>query len=440
MKCNAICQRFRWPGLSGAILCGVLSLAGCHSLTHGCHSVPASRLDPHFFGEIKEAQVPVLMSALGQEAPVAYRVGPGDTLAIYVFGVLPPTVDETPILERFQTFNQNYYPPHGTIVQPSTGLPIAVGPDGALEMPLLGRVPVAGLTIDEITQKLKKLYTEMAVVQPGRERISVALITKRTHRVVILRQDTPAAPVQLTTPQVVDQIHRGSGQVVDLPAYENDVLHALAYSGGLPGTDAVREIWIMRNCAIAGTMGMTQAKIDETIQRYEHGEQCGPSVIRIPLNVYADCPLPFGPKDVILSDGDVVYVPRRYDYFYTGGLLDAAKIPLPRDEDLDVLQAIALARGSVGGPLAQGGSALANGTPGYFIKPTRALILRKLPDGSQMQIRVDLARAMEDEKERIMIQPEDLVMVHFTPAQMASNAVINFLNFNFNGLFYLGSR
>ena len=32
---------------------------------------------------------------------------------------------------------------------------------------------------------------------------------------------------------------RGTGFALDLPAYENDVLNALAQTGGFPGTDAV---------------------------------------------------------------------------------------------------------------------------------------------------------------------------------------------------------
>jgi hypothetical protein len=42
---------------------------------------------------------------------------------------------------------------------------------------------------------------------------------------------------------------------------------------------------------------------------------------------------------VILNEGDVVYLPRRVEYFYTGGLLRGARIPLPRDEDIDALEA-----------------------------------------------------------------------------------------------------
>lgn len=424
--------RFRWAGLCSVLLWTTMTGLGCHSITGTRNSIPASRIDPHLFGTIKEAQVPILLSALGQEKPQAYRVGPGDTLAVFVYGVLPPSVDETPVLSQYQTLNQRYYPPSGSIVHPSTGLPMTVGADGALEMPLVGRMPVNGLTIQEISEKIKDLYRNLAVIAAGRERVSVEMITQRVHRVVVVRQDTPNPVTALTSPGVVDQIHRGSGEVIDLPAYENDVLHAMAATGGLPGTDGIREIWVMRNCALEGTAGIDPTDLDKVVDRYTHGQECGPSVLRIPLYAYPGEPLPFSPKDVILNAGDVVFVPRRHEYFYTGGLLGGAKITMPRDEDLDIIEAIAMSVNSVGGPLGQSGDVLRQGSPGWFVKPTRAVILRKLPDGSQISIRVDLARAMEDEKERILVQPDDLVMLHFKPGQAAVNTFFTFIGFTFN--------
>ena len=58
----------------------------------------------------------------------------------------------------------------------------------------------------------------------------------------------------------------------------------------------------------------------------------------------------FTQEDVILGEGDVVVVEtRNRDVFYTGGLLGGSEIPLPRDYDLDVLAAIAIAGGQIGG-------------------------------------------------------------------------------------------
>lgn len=410
-----------------ALCLAAVAASGCHCVTKASHAIPAARLDPHLFGDVREAQVPILLSALGQEKPKAHLIGAGDSLSVFIYGIFPPSVEETPVLQQFQTLNQRYYPPHGSIVGPSTGLPVRVNDDGTLELPLVGAIPVEGLTIQELTEKIKTLYRDnLGQLQPGRERVSVSLITPRTKRIVILRQDSAAEAAVITSPGNVDQIHRGSAQVIDLPAYENDVLHALGSSGGLPGTDAEREVWVMRNCAIHDQNRINQDSLDAMIARYRGGADCGPSVIRIPLFLYPNDPLPFGPKDVVLDDGDVVFVPRRNEYFYTGGLLRGGKIPMPADEDLDVLEAIALAQGSTAGPLAQSGAALAGGSPGHIVKPSRVLILRKLPDGSQIAIRVDLARALEDEKERILIRPDDLVMLNFKPTEAVENSVLNF--------------
>ncbi len=419
--------------LLALLACSALATSGCgyHSIKNAAKAIPASRLDRSLLGERKNGKVPILLSALGQQQPDSYRVGPGDTLAIFVYGVLPPSVDETPVLSQYQTLNQRYYPPGGSIVHPSTGLPMTIGGNGALELPLVGQIPVAGMTIQEVSDRIRKAYLDESVIAPGRERVTVNLITQRVHRIVVMRQDSPAPQATLTNPQTVTMIHRGSGEVIDLPSFENDVLHALTATGGLPGTDAVREVWVIRNCAINGGGGVSEAQIQGMVKPYESGGECGPSVIRIPLFVYPGEPLPFQPQDVVLAAGDVVYIPRRLEYFYTGGLLKGAKIPLPADEDLDVIQAIALATNSAGGPLGASGQALQGSTPGYIVTPSRAIVVRKLPDGKQLAIRVDLDRAVDDEKERILIQPDDLVMLYHKPTEGTINSVLNFFSFGF---------
>jgi hypothetical protein len=229
----------------------------------------------------------------------------------------------------------------------------------------------------------------------------------------------------------LDRIHRGSADVVDLPAYENDLLHALAVTGGLPGTDAAREIWIFKRSGLQDPHAICAEELQARTANFVEGETGNNQVVRIPLT---GCPgegLPFTQADVQLDSGDVVYIPRREEYFYVGGLVSGAKIPLPRDEDIDVIEAIALANGSVGGPLGQSGQALAAGTPGHMVRPTRVIILRETPDGRQLPIRVDLARAMTDQKERILIQPNDVLMLQFKPHQAVFNGVVNMFNWSF---------
>lgn len=410
-----------------ALAIGMLATStGCQCVSDATHAIPANRLEPGLFGCPREEMAPLPYAALGQIKPIDHLIGGGDTLSVYIYGIFPATEDETPIVQRVQQVNQRYYPPMGSNVGPATGLPVRVEADGTIELPLVGKINLNGKTVSEAIEAVTGAYREKDVLQEGREQVSVQLLTPRVTRVVILREDTPTPTVAINNPQTNDNIHRGSGEVIDLPVYENDVLHALAATGGLPGTDAARELYVIRRTAGLDYHFLSAGNLQSIVTGGEAGD-CNASVIRIPL---AGCPceaIPFAPQDVVLQEGDVVFVPRRNEYFVTGGLLPGARIPLPRDEDIDVIEAIAMSSGSAGGPLGQAGNVLAGGRPGHILEPTRVLILRKLPDGRQLNIRVDLDRAMSDPKERILIRPDDVVMLQQKPHKSAINVTMNWL-------------
>ncbi len=416
--------------LSGFTALSLASNAGCHAITDVHESIPASRIPRHLCVEPREGRTVFPFTTLGQEKPAAHIIGAGDQLSVYVFGVIPPGTEGTPILQRTQPVNQRYYPPHGSVVGATTGLPVLVDQDGSVELPLVGKVQLAGLTLPEATTAVKSAYRDKEITKEDTERTQVSLVTARVHRIVVMREDTPSQAVQLVAPGQVDHIHRGSADVVDLPAFENDVLHALSVTGGLPGTDAAREIWVFKRSGLQNPHAITPQELQVRTASYQPDGGGNSQVIRIPLTGCPGEELPFNVDDVVLSDGDVVFVPRREEYFYVGGLVAGGKIPLPRDEDIDVIEAIALANGSIGGPLGQSGQSLASGTPGHMVRPTRVIILREMPDGRQVPIRVDLARAMVDQKERILIQPNDVVMLHFKPHQAVANGLLNALNFS----------
>jgi len=68
----------------------------------------------------------------------------------------------------------------------------------------------------------------------------------------------------------------------------------------------------------------TEADLANTAEGKQH-------IIRIPIRTRGGEPLSFGPKDIILEDGDIVMVQARQpQFFYTGGLLPSSEIPLPR--------------------------------------------------------------------------------------------------------------
>ena len=317
---------------------------------------------------------------------------------------------------------------------PSLGLPIQVGEKGTLSLPLVGELPVEGLTVSQATEKIRLAYRDKDILNNEKsERVLISLIKPRVTRVLVVRSDTELDAPQFLDTRRVEYSKRGYAQTLDLPPSENDVMHALTATDGLPGTDAKNEVWVIRAGAVGAESMLARLKATDNPESLIQEPTFGPHCIRIPLSVLPGEPVCFTPDDVILHPGDIVYVPPRNEYFFTGGLLNGAKIPLPRDEDVDIIEAIAMAQGSVGGPLATSGqnSLRFSNKPGYVIPPSRAIVIRKLPNGQQLPIRVDLGRALRDPRERLVIQPDDLVTVQYTASELAANIAINIVNVNF---------
>ena len=140
-------------------------------------------------------------------------------------------------------------------------------------------------------------------------------------------------------------------------------------------------------------------------------DQSSGQTIRIPLRLSEGEAIRFNPRDVILEDGDIVFIQSREDeVFYTGGLLGGGQFSLPRDSDLDILEAIAIAQ-SQDQSQNGGRSALNNDVT---IGASQAIIIRKLPNGSQVPIMVNLYRARKHPSERIAIRPGDYIVLQYT--------------------------
>ncbi len=184
-----------------ANLCSILivltALPGCYSISNVKNSVPANRLPRHFLGAPKESQSPVQFASLGQEKPVEHIIGGGDTLSVYIFGIFPSDDQGTPLVQRSQQVNQRYYPPHGGIVGPATGLPVVVNVDGTIELPIVGSFQVGGLTIPEVIQNLKEAYRKEEVLAEGRERVSVTRVTRGISNVTETRSRPSASTSSL---------------------------------------------------------------------------------------------------------------------------------------------------------------------------------------------------------------------------------------------------
>jgi protein involved in polysaccharide export with SLBB domain len=416
--------------------------AGCAALSNpGVEGIPVHLLPPELRGHSIAGMHTIPLALLGQERPAAYRIDAGDVLGIWVEGVLGERGQQPPIQPPVRLENAD--------LPPATGFPIQVQQDGTISLPSLEPLKVAGLTFKEAEDAIRQAYIKAEILRAGRERIIVSLMRPRTYHVLVLRQDSPM-PTQQTVitsslggggPEYIGVSRKGSGWDLVLPAYQNDVLTALAKTGGLPGTDAVDTVIVERN--IRG--GRKWEVIAQEFK--EHGPPtCVPGgpVVQIPLRTPTGAPLPLHAEDVILHDGDVVFIPAREErLFYTGGLLPPGQHLLPRDTDLDVLEAVARVRG----PMFNGAFATSNlaGTmllPGLGQpSPSLLTVVRRLPDGcGQVSIRVDLNHAVKDGRERILVQPGDFLVLQEKPAEGITRYLTQVVDIPFYYFFNVGPR
>ena len=413
-------RRIAWLALFGCM--ALLPLGGCAALTNPvAEGVPVRRLPPEFLGRFRDDTETIPLTLLGQKPPAIYRLGPGDTLGVWAESVLGDRTQQLPVT----TSDLPQFPP-------VIGFPVPVREDGTISLPLVDPIRVDGMSIIEAENAVRRAYIDKKILKQGNERVIVTLMRRRTYHVLVLRQETgnfasgPEARTIVSAP--LNKF--GAAQVLELPAFENDVLNALSRSGGLPGLDAYNAVRIERSAMHVDAKGAA---------RYEPGvTPVGSSgKLRsqvIPLRVRPGEAPAIRPEDVLLDSGDVVFIEERnLEYFYTGGLLPPGEFVLPRDRDLDVVEAISFVKG----PLVNGAFGGSN-LSGQLIQPgigspspSLLTVLRRLPNGGEVRIRVDLNRALRDPRERIVIQPKDVLVLQETPSEAIARYFDEMVHFNF---------
>ena len=517
------------------VLTGLLGLSGCAAF-RPIDGIPARYVPDEVKAPTRSGKKTIDLSLLSQTQPSVYHLDTGDVLAISIEGVMPRREGELPPVNM--AFNTN------DEALPALGYPIPVRADGTISLPLLHQaVVVRGLTVKQAEDAVRRAYTiDKKILQSGNERVWVILHRPRQYRVLVIRQEGVEASTAGGQPGAVNlgTLKRGTGRAVTLTAYKNDVLHALAETGGLPGLDAENIIYVLRakrqaagsaadslssvspsaggwsvapsqlgvpplpagghslslppivspESSLVPTVPATpsQPGVDPREQISEPqtrstnsglqpamlGFESGLSPTRVtpiafrqdvnaapPTTWQADLPpmqssgdwpemsaenwmghsaigdstlanqritkIPvrlapgeqarFTEREIILEDGDIVFIESRdTEIFYTGGLLGGGQYTLPRDYDLDVMGAVAIAqagRSNAGATRATGGITALNND--VTISASQAVILRKMPNGSQVPIKVDLYRALRHPNERVLMQPGDYLLLQYSP-------------------------
>ena len=415
-----------------------LSLTGCTALFSPIDTIPANRVPVQFLAEPQADKVPIDVARLRQLKPEFYTLDSDDVLGIFIEGVLGNFEDAPPV----------QLPAPDSDLPPAIGYPVPVREDGTLSLPLVKPIPVRGLTIQQAEALIQRAYRggpEPILKEDGR--IIVTLMRERTYRVFVVRQDNSLASRgqqfagQASGAQVTDRSDQsGRGFVLQLPAYKNDVLNALSQTGGLPGVNAKAQIRILRGDRL------NTARRDRQMQefyrtmdpsQFPYGQlpkiADENSTISIPLRLNPGQTPNFRPEDIILRDGDIVYVEtRETDVYYTGGLLGGGEFPIPRDYDLDILAAVSLAGNGIGASQRTGvlGGAAQN------VPPTELVVLRQIPGQRQLAIRINLNDTINDPRQRILVKPGDTLILRYKPQEEVLNFVSNvFFTFGVRQIF-----
>ncbi len=422
-----------------AILCllAATSLSGCTAILSPIDTIPANRVPREFLAEPQADKIPIDVSRLRIDPPEFYILDKEDVLGIFIDGVLgqfdaPPPVQ---------------VPQGNSNLPPAIGFPVPIREDGTITLPFVDPIPVRGLTIPQAEELIKRAYFGGPnPILRNQARVIVTILRERTYRVFVVRSDLGQIGVQARTGRLgtgvtsrADESSRGF--VLELPAYQNDVLNALSLTGGLPGVNAKSEVRVLRGNRV--TIADRDSKIREfyrTNQPADFPYGLVPNVpddsasLKLPLRLRQGQVPNFRQEDIELRDGDIVYVDNRdTEVYYTGGLLGGGEFLLPRDYDLDVLGAVSLSGTNVGVGQQRGGVI---GAAGGGVPPSNLIVLRRIPGNRQIAIRVDLTDAINDPASRLLVKPGDTLILRFKPQEEIVNfALQTFFTFGVRELF-----
>ena len=202
-------------------------------------AVPAPTAQPPVY-----SPPPIVPTA---EASSSYLLGPGDRIEVSVYG--------------YEEYSG----------------PMSVLPDGSLTLPLVGKVPAAGRTTDQLAQDLAVVLNQV-LVNPS---VSVTLNALRPVVVNVSGEVYRPGPLQLQGATRIGDSQNGEGTSYAPPS----VAQAIIEAGGVTRTADVRDVVILRSLP--------------------NGQQ-----VRTRVNLWDSLGSETLPEDVLLRDGDLVFVPQ----------------------------------------------------------------------------------------------------------------------------------
>ncbi|MEM8946996.1 MAG: SLBB domain-containing protein [Planctomycetota bacterium] len=285
----------------------------------------------------------------------------------------------------------------------NTPVEIRVADNGTINVPVIGQVPVAGMEAFAAGQNIANLAIQRGMYK--HPLVTVSIESKAINRITVLGAvEKPGT--------------------YEIPRGSSDLVSALAEAGGLT-EEASTAIEVVRQPGYA-------LADNEPVQPSSSPEETS----EIQLAGYqstrrANSPRPMEPKtfkldlaaglprqysDYRLSDRDVVrVVPLEKQVIHVTGLVTSpGQFDLPPDQDLRLLDAVALAGGS-SSPVAD-----------------KVFVIRHAKNRAEpLVIEASLAKAKQNGLENLLLTAEDTVSVEQTPATTIVDAFSRFFRLSF---------
>jgi protein involved in polysaccharide export with SLBB domain len=400
---------------AGLMAAAIASLSGCAAFTNPvANGVPVRMLPDEMLAPSREGFEPINLAMLRTEPPEVFLLDVGDTLGIYIEGIIGDESTPPPV---------NL--PSSSELPPAIGYPFPIRDDGTISLPLAGSVKVSEMTIEQAEQAVVRAFLDKEIIRKEDFRIIVTLLRPRTVRVLVVREDQTEPSVTIRNPGLrgigassttIGGNVTPTGNALELPIYENDLLNALTSTGGVPNNARTPEVVIYRGYSKGGELDGVYASQLPSPDECPCGDADGNGreVIRIPLRKRCGQQVSIPREQIVLQDGDIITLrSRELDRFYTGGLLPPSEQFLPPDYDLTIVEALLKSSG----PLINGGVNSSNlngnivGTGLGNPSPSQISVLRRLPNGQQVNIHVDLNEALTDPRYNILVQADDILLL-----------------------------
>lgn len=248
---------------------------------------------------------------------------------------------------------------HVTDLDDITDRPLRIDPSGQIDLPLVGRVQAAGLTIDQLKAELKTSLGKY--------------ITKP--QIAINLTENQSRPVSVVGAVNSPGVHQLEGP--------KHLLEVISMSGGIR-TDAGPDVIVTREPRF-GSLSAPGAKVVLS---------SGFSTARFSLDALMSSKNP--EDNILVQPGDVISVPKADLIYVVGDVKKAGGFPLSTHASVSLLQAVSLAEGL-----------------GPFASAKHARILRPSPggDGTPHEIEVDVQKIFAGQSPDVPLYANDVLFI-----------------------------